>query len=597
MANHRLISRGALPLAGAGAAGVPAYDYMRRLTEPMDHWAIQPKTMFHLPFSIQMAIIFSSVVGATVLIALETAASIAFRSEKVRNIPPNRIDILKFAKQTRKINDSGKVLGTNLISALRLKAYDHVRRLISQIGSEVGVRDQVLYTRAGQAAEQLSALVVPAAAPAAALDPVAILRAHLAGDRELLGLLPLDQRRVEAKKIRAELSAIYSQLPDAEQLLAVELITKIQEDLDQAEAQLAASPPAASANPFSGISGISVPPPPPFQAFGAAVGDNATVASSPPRATVVPTPPGPAGPPVVTVPPPPPAAPTPAKEPSAIIRAGRALARGAARLVGRGAKLPPPPAGAGSASAPLPPPRRRVPITDPDFYAAFKSIQQVQEKGGDKNIAILSLEELKKKNKLNTQQAQAVEEYLAKLREFLQIEDDMRKTPDPALQAQYKRYLEQLSAAAKQKGDEISVAIVAGQGGISNDEATVVILDIEKQIQVRWQELQTLLAGESQDSIDQTKAVMAGELWESAPTVNVDQKLTKAFAALLKRAKPIDPAGLGLIERFFHSGLYKTVLDILEKQVYLKKLGIAEDQRYREFLLLLGSYTSGPGGN
>jgi hypothetical protein len=213
------------------------------------------------------------------------------------------------------------------------------------------------------------------------------------------------------------------------------------------------------------------------------------------------------------------------------------------------------------------------------------AIKEVQVLGRNKERARDVLMELISKNRLNPEQKQIADPYLAELEYLIEVEKQINATPDP-----------QRVAKSKKLGDELSVAIVAGQGGISNDEATIVIQGVDQQIQQRWLELQTLLAGETPDSINETKAIMAGELWESAPTVNIDQKLAVAFAALIKRAKPVDPTGLGMIERFFQEGRFKIVLTLLEKKSIIRQLRIAEnDPRYREFLLLLESYTSGSG--
>ncbi|MBI5699369.1 hypothetical protein HZC35_03540 [Candidatus Saganbacteria bacterium] len=462
----------------------------------------------------------------------------------------------------------------------------------AKLGAIVLVGMELLTTALG--IRRLRELDIPSSSPALGIDLRGPILQAIGMETDFLAR-PLAEKKISLNGLIDQIKNGWERLAVDEQNLATAFLDRLDQNINEEEAQAAAAvPPPLPGSPFAGIAGVSVPPPPP--SFKLAPGADPTMLSSPPpRATVVPTAPGPAGPPVVMVPPPPPSAP-PAKEPSAIIRAGRALARGAARLVGRGPNLPPPPAGAGQASAPLPP-RRRFPITDPDFYAAFQAIQQAQEKGGDKTKALQTLEALKQTNKLSPQQLKDVEEYIAKINEYLQLEKDMKTTPDPALQARHKLYLIRLNEAAKLKGDEISVAILAGQGGISKDDATVFIQDVDQQIQQRWQELQILLAGESQDSIDQTKAVMAGELWESAPTVNVDQKLAGAFKAFIKRAKKADPFALDLITRYFNNGHFKTLLNRLKQESVIKKLGIVEDDRFEELLRLLRNYTAGSGGN
>jgi hypothetical protein len=551
------------------------------------------ETLLGMPPSFQYALITAGAVGVAVITITEMAVGLLGmrRLQEIRI--PRRSEVFRLAKLTRK-TAGGQALGENLINRLRQEEYIGLPSLVTQIKQEIFDAQRIpldaeLYGRARQAAEQLSALTAP--------DPVTELRSQLAREPQLLGL-PLDQRRVEAENVRNQLNVFFLQLPAAEQQLAVEFITRIKQNIEQEEARVAAAPPPppAAASPYAGMGGVSMPPPPPgwqpappdaLPGGAGASGADKTVASVPlpPRASIVPTPPGsaaslpapsaaaaptpaPVAAPVVLVPPPPP----PAKEPSIAIKMGRAIARGAVKLVGRGRRLPPPL------------PAARIPVLPEEFQRVLANIREVQVRGRDKERAKAVLEDFMARHRLTPEQKQKAREFWEELNHLIEDEKQMNAPPNPQLQAR-----------VKQLGDELSVAIM-GQGGIPKDEATVVIQGMDQQIRERWQEIQTLLAGETQDSVNETKAIMAGELWESAPTVNIDQKLASAFGAFIKKAKKADLFALDLINRYFNNGHFRALLNLLKRESVIKKLGIAEDERYEELLQLLSNYTAGSGG-
>jgi hypothetical protein len=78
--------------------------------------------------------------------------------------------------------------------------------------------------------------------------------------------------------------------------------------------------------------------------------------------------------------------------------------------------------------------------------------------------------------------------------------------------------------------------------------------------------------------------------------VNIDQKLASAFGAFIKKAKKADLFALDLINRYFNNGHFRALLNLLKRESVIKKLGIAEDERYEELLQLLSNYTAGSGG-
>jgi len=247
---------------------------------------------------------------------------------------------------------------------------------------------------------------------------------------------------------------------------------------------------------------------------------------------------------------------------------------------------------------PPPPPGARKPMLDEEFQRAMGAIEIVRRTGENKQRSLDVLLDIKTKKRLDPEQLQAVDALIAELQNLIQVEAEMNQSADPALKQKLEEALRKGKANVDRLGNEASVAIMAGQMGKSKDEATVVIQGVDQQMAAMWSEMQKLLAGEPKDSVNETRAVMAGELWESAPTVNIDQKLARAFMAFIRKAKPANPVYLGYIERYFQSGYYKVLLTLLEKRSVLEKLGIAEsERRYRELLQLLENYTAGSGGN